>query len=130
MLCVHMCVCARLDACVCLCVMLCVHVCVCARLDACVCLCVLTSVHKSACAAACVYVCACICVHVCVLLWACTLLCVHVCVLMCIYHLNAGVQLRQFGHSCSPGRSSRPLDQSGLSGCLLPTLQSRVCSSC
>lgn len=103
----------------------CVHVCACVLLSGCTRVPECAYVCTSACAAACVYtsvyinacVCACICVHICVLLWACTLLCV----LVCIYHLNAGVQFRQFGHACSPGRSSCPLDPSGLSGCPLPT---------
>lgn len=104
----------------------------CFCLDAHTCLSVLVSVRESVLLRAwthlCTYVHACACTRVliCALLWACTLLCV----LVCTYHLNAGVQFRQFGHACSPGRSSCPLDPSGLSGCPLPTPQPRVCSSC
>lgn len=115
-----------------MCVRVCVlmHVCmyasVCMHMRASVCLCLCVSVYCCVHVHICVYtrVLASVCISV--LLWACTLLCAHV----CIYHLNARVQFRQFSHSCSPGRSSRPLDLSGLSGCPLPTPQPGVCSTC
>lgn len=112
--CVFVCLC--MFACtllsVCICVPLCAYVCV----SVCTAVCMYTSVYTH------------VCLHLCAYLYCCGH--VHFCVHVCIYHLNARVQFRQFSHSCSPGRSSRPLDLSGLSGCPLPTPQPGVCSTC
>ena len=66
-----LCVCARVRACmhVCVCVCVCVHACV--RACGCVCVCV----------CACMRVCACVvrvCVYVCVCVFVCVYICVHV----------------------------------------------------
>lgn len=91
--------------------------CVCVRvscLDAHTCLSVLVSVRERVLLRAWTHLCiirARVCLHPCLFVYCCgrgTLLCV----LVCIYRLECW-RFRQFGHACSPGRSSCPLTQVG-----------------
>ena len=76
--CVGVCGCRRVFACVRVCV--CVCVCVYVRVYVCMCVCVCVCVYV------CVYVCMCVCVYVCMsmCIYVCMCVCVYMCVCVCV----------------------------------------------
>lgn len=83
-LCVHVCTCAFVYACVHLCVHVCIWVCMCAH----VCACVHLSVHAcTVCICVCMYAFVCACVHLCMHVCTCVCMCAFVCACVHCVHL-------------------------------------------
>jgi len=79
--CVYVCVCVRVCTCVYVCVCVCVYMCVCVCMCVSVCMCV----YVDTCVCVCMCVCMCVCVYVCVRVCVCVCVsCVCVCVGMCV----------------------------------------------